>query len=153
MQFSKSKTIASAITLFLMLTIAITLVAVPLANAHDPPRNIPTFAYINVAPNPIGVGQQASVVFWLDNVYDEAAIANDYRFYNYKLTITAPDGDTETQTFEYVADSTSSQHTLYTPTQAGTYTFDFTFPGQDITAGKAGGDGLPVGGTGKWLSF
>ena len=118
--------------LFLTFAIAFSLVALPVANAHDPPQDIPTFAYINVAPNPVGVGQQVTVVFWLNTLFDGTAIANDYRFHNYELKITAPDDTTETRTFDYIADSTSSQYILYAPTQAGTYTFDFTFPGQDI---------------------
>ncbi len=131
MKIAKDKT-AIAIAIFLTVAMAASMVLVPTINAHTPAQDIPTFAYINVAPNPVGVGQRATVVFWLNNVYDQAALANDYRFHNYKLTITAPDDKTEEQTFDYVADSTSSQYILYTPDQAGTYTFKFTFPGQAI---------------------
>ena len=59
-----------------------------------------------------------------------ALLGNNYRFHNYKLTITAPDGTNSTQTFETVTDTTSSQFVQYTPTQTGTYTFTFNFPGQ-----------------------
>ncbi len=34
--------------------------------------NIPTYAYINASPNPIGVGQTAHVYMWLDAVYGVA---------------------------------------------------------------------------------
>jgi hypothetical protein len=128
-KLQSSKT-AIAIALFLMLTL--TLSALPLTFAHTPAWQIPTFAYINVAPNPVGVGQQTTIVFWLNNVYDGAAIANDYRFHNYKLTITKPDQTTEVKNFEYIYDSTSSQYTLYTPTIVGTYNVKFEFPGQTI---------------------
>ena len=49
MHFSKSKT-AAAIALFLMLTIAFTMVALPPAGALDWPTPIPTWTYIGVTP-------------------------------------------------------------------------------------------------------
>jgi outer membrane protein assembly factor BamB len=132
MKISRSKTAATAITLFLMFAMAVSLVALPAANAHDPAWKIPTFAFISVKPDPVGVGQQVIVLMWLDKTFDGTALTNDYRFHNYKLTITKPDGKTETMTWDVCQDPTSSQWTPYTPEQAGTYTFDFTFPGQDI---------------------
>jgi len=134
MQIAKNKTAAIAIAIFLTLSMGASMMLIPSASAHTPAWNIPTFAYINVAPNPVGVGQRATVIFWLNNVFDSAALANDYRFHNYKLTITAPDNTVTTQTWDTVWDSTSSQYTFYTPTQVGTYTFNFTFPGQAINA-------------------
>jgi hypothetical protein len=127
-----TKTKIAAISTILTLILGGTMILLPIASAHDPPWEIPTYAYINVAPNPVGVGQQVIVVFWLDKVYADAHGTNDYRFHNFELTITKPDGTTEEKTFDTVWDSTSSQYTLCTPTQEGTYTFDFTFPGQDV---------------------
>jgi len=103
------------------------------ASAHTPPWSIPTFAYITVAPNPVGVGQQAYVIMWLDKLFSpETALGNDYRFHNYILTIRAPDGTVQTQTFAVISDSTSAQDYAFTPNQVGTYTLNFTFPGQDF---------------------
>jgi hypothetical protein len=132
MKFSRSKSTATAIALFLMFAMTISLVALPTANAHMPAWKIPTYAYIIVAPNPIGVGQSVHIIMWLDKTFDSTALTNDYRFHNYKLTITAPDGKTETQTFDIIWDPTSSQGTSYTPDQVGTYTLKFEFPGQDV---------------------
>src|SRR5450759_4786459 len=64
------KTIAIALAIFLTISMGASTILTPAANAHTPPWNIPTFAYINVAPNPIGVGQQASVIMWLDKTFD-----------------------------------------------------------------------------------
>jgi hypothetical protein len=123
-----------AIALFLMFAMAFSLIALPTANAHSPAWQIPTYAYISVSPTPVGVNQQVLVVFWLDKVFSpETGVTNDYRFHNYELTITDPDGITTKQTFDYIADTTSSQYTTYTPTKVGTYTFNFTFPGQAFT--------------------
>jgi outer membrane protein assembly factor BamB len=113
-----------------MLIIAIPFVPTPIANAHSPPWAIPTFAYLSVGPNPIGVGQQAGVFMWLTNLMPSAAITNDIRFHNYNLTITKPEGSTETHIFDYISDSTSSQFYQYTPSVEGNYTFVFSYPGE-----------------------
>ena len=133
MAFSIDKVKTIVVAFFLMSTIAVTLVALPVANAHTPPWQIPTWAYVNVAPNPVGVGQRTLVIMWLTNIFSpETTLGNDYRFHNYKLTITAPDGTTQSQTFDVVSDPTSAQTYSFTPSQVGTYTVNFTFPGQDF---------------------
>jgi hypothetical protein len=101
---------------------------------HVPPWEITTYAYISVAPNPVGVGQTAAIYMFLYNTFADEALTNDYRFHNFKLTITKPDGHIETQTWDYISDPTSSQSYFYTPDQPGTYTLKFDFPGQDVNA-------------------
>jgi hypothetical protein len=133
MKFSRSKSTAIAVALFLMLAMTISLVTLPAANAHTPAWEIPTYAYIIVAPNPIGVGQSVHIIMWLDKTFDSTALTNDYRFHNYKLTISPPNGSDQIITFDYIADPTSSQGYSYTPDQVGTYTLKFEFPGQDVT--------------------
>jgi outer membrane protein assembly factor BamB len=133
MGISKSKTTASFIALLLLFALAVSLFALPAANAHTPAWEIPTFAFINVAPDPVGVGQTVLVVVWLDKMPGGVDITNDIRFHDYKLTITKPDGTTETKTWDVVLDPTSSAYTEYTPDQVGTYTFKFEFPGQLYT--------------------
>jgi hypothetical protein len=44
----------AAIAILLILSFAISLVALPAVNVHDPPWNLQTWAYIAVAPNPVG---------------------------------------------------------------------------------------------------
>ena len=129
MIIAKSKTIAIAI--FFMFSMVASMMLVPSASAHTPPANLPTYAYINVAPNPTGVGQQVLIIMWLTNIFSPAStLANDYRFHNYELTITSPNGTVTEQTFSIVSDPTSAQTTYFTPTEVGTYTLNFTFPGQ-----------------------
>jgi hypothetical protein len=120
-------------TIFLLFAIAVSLVALPTADSHTPSIKIPTHAYINAAPNPVGVGQQVNVVVWLNIALSGAAIGNDIRFKNYKLTITDPDGNNETITWDTVTDTTSSAYTPYIPNKVGTYSLVFTFPGQVYT--------------------
>ncbi|MCW3983589.1 MAG: hypothetical protein NWE96_06285 [Candidatus Bathyarchaeota archaeon] len=109
------------------------MILLPTASAHDPAWKIPTYAYINAAPNPVGVGQQTTIVVWIDKVLDGASVTNDIRFEDYKLTITKPDGKVETITWDTVTDTTSSAYTLYTPDQVGNYTLFFEFPGLTYT--------------------
>ncbi len=130
------------VTILLTCTIALTLIALPTAVAHTPPWQIPTFAYINARPNPVGVGQQVIIVVWLDKMPAGTAILNTIRFKDYKLTITKPDGTTNVVNWPVVEDTTSSAYTVYTPTQVGTYTLKFEFPGQRYTWNQANTPGL-----------
>ena len=76
MNQKKSLLIAS---LLLMLTILAPLIALPNVNASTPPKTWPTVAYLSVAPNPIGIGQQALFIMWLDkaNPLLKASMDND----------------------------------------------------------------------------
>jgi hypothetical protein len=144
---NKNKTLAIAIAILLTISIGTSMTIFPNVSAHNPPYDIPTYAYIVAAPSPIGVGQTAHVYMWLDCVYGAAGgtvavvptngstasaglLANSYRFHNYNLTITAPDGTVTTQIFPIISDTTSSQYITLTPDQTGTYTLKFSFPGQ-----------------------
>jgi hypothetical protein len=131
-KFSTNRTKATSIVLLLMFAMAVSLVALPTANAFDPSKEIPTFAFVMAIPDPVGVGQWTYIYMWVDKTFDSTALNNDYRFHDYKLTITKPDGTTETKTWDVVWDSTSSQGFSYTPEQAGEYTLKFEFPGQAV---------------------
>ena len=128
---AKNKTIAMTIIALFLLSISAS-ITLPQTSAHTPAWQIKTYAYISVAPNPIGVNQQALVVFWLDKLFDPTiALTNDWRFHNYELVITSPDGQNTTKTWDVCEDTTSVQTTSWTPTQVGNYTLTFIFPGQD----------------------
>ncbi|MDR0372768.1 MAG: PQQ-binding-like beta-propeller repeat protein [Nitrososphaerota archaeon] len=120
------------LSLVLISTIATTLISAPSAIAQSS-GELSSFAFVGVAPNPVGVGQTTYVAMWVDVPMPDASEANDIRRHNYKLIITAPNGDTETKTWDYVADTTGVQSTSYTPTQVGTYTLTFVYPEQTYT--------------------
>ena len=102
-------------------------------SAHGPPGwEIPTFAHIYVAIDPIGVGQTTHIYLFLTPTYADTLMTNNYRFHNYKLIITAPDGTEEVKTWETVQDTTSNQGFSFTPNQVGTYNLTFIFPGQKV---------------------
>jgi hypothetical protein len=143
MNFSKNKYAAVAIAILLIVSTATSVILIPNVSAHDPPLQITTNAYVAGLPNPIGVGQTTLIYMWLNRVFGQwpvgepsgvhyAAVNNDYRFHNYKLTITDPDGQTTTQTFETIQDTTSSQAYSFTPEKVGTYILTFNFPGQNV---------------------
>jgi outer membrane protein assembly factor BamB len=126
-----SKKTTTAIALFLILSFAISLVAMPAANAHTPPWTITDAAYIAVAPNPIGVGQTAVITFWTAQPLPNSAITNDIRKENYTVTVTLPDESVKTlwNPTDYVVNSGGEQTITYVPADAGNYTFTFTFGG------------------------
>jgi hypothetical protein len=161
MQIAKNKTAAIAIAIFLMLSMSASMMLIPTASAHTPAWSIPTYAYITAEPDPVGVGQTIQVYAWLDAVYGAAGgttavigtnastcsaalTANNWRFHNFQVVITAPDGTKETKTWAIVSDPTSSQEFSFTPTQVGTYTFNFTFPGQVYGANGDGYEKSPI---------
>jgi outer membrane protein assembly factor BamB len=126
------------IGLFLMLTIAVTIVALPLANANDPAWEMPTYAYIALSPDPIGINQPVTAVFWIDKIPPTAAgIAGDrWKFY---LDITNPEGTKQT-VGPLTSDPVGGSWYTYTPDQVGSYTFTVRFGPQLIT----GSDGTGI---------
>jgi len=142
MNISKNKSLTT-ITLALILTIATLMASLPITSAHDPPTEQTTYAFIEVAPNPIGVEQTAFVIMWLDKVPPTAWGVGGERWEGFEVEITAPNGDTETKG-PYTSDPTSAAWFLYTPNQIGEYTFYFTFPGQVVDLfGPTGIPGFP----------
>jgi hypothetical protein len=133
MQSSKIKSTTIAIAILLTISLTTTIVLLPTVNAHTPPWTFVSYAYIVASPNPVGVGQTVSVVFWVDAPFPGASVTNDIRRHDYKLTITKPDGSTETKQWPVLSDSTGMQFYQYTPDQIGDYTFKFEYPGQTYT--------------------
>ena len=141
-----------AITLTLMLAFGV-FAALPLASASTPPINVPSYAYLAISPNPVGVNQQVFFVMWVHGAPPTAAGNAGDRWHDFNLKITKPDGTTENKG-PFVSDPTGSTYTLYTPTQTGTYKVDFTYTGQVISLnnpqnGLPGSNSVYVGDT--WL--
>ena len=144
MKKPNSKSIAIIFAVLLSISMSTSIILIPNVNAHTPAWSIPTYAYIWAAPNPIGVGQTVHVYMWLDSVFgaagtatvgtSEALLSNNYRFHDFNLIITAPDGTNTTQNFATISDPTSSQAYSFTPSAAGTYTLTFNFAGQAYSA-------------------
>jgi hypothetical protein len=120
------------IALILPLTFSAFMATIPAATAHTPALIVKTRAYLSVEPNPIGVGQAAFVNFWLDKTPPTANAAYGDRFQNFTVTITKPDGSTQT-IGPVASDAVGGAWGTFTPTTIGQYQFVFNFPGQTIT--------------------
>jgi outer membrane protein assembly factor BamB len=113
-------------------------ISVPGTGAVQGP-DTPTFAFLNVAPNPVGVNQPATVVMWLANIplfYNAStgSVTGNSQvilFEGYSVTITKPDGSQETLG-PYSSDPIASYYLQYVPTVIGKYTFQFHYPGQHV---------------------
>jgi hypothetical protein len=79
----KKNFLAISIAILLAISMAASIMLVPETNAHTPSWDIPTFAHIYVATNPIGVGQTAYIYLFLTPTYADTNVVNDYRFHNY----------------------------------------------------------------------
>ena len=132
MHMTKNKIVSIAIAILLTISMSASMILLPTASAHTPAWGIPTFAHIQAVTNPVGIGQKASIYLFLTPTYADEAITNGYRFHNYGLTITAPNGQVSTVNFSTVIDTTSNQGYSFVPDQVGTYQLLFQFPGQNV---------------------
>ncbi len=116
----------------LMLAMAISVVALPAAFAQSSGEKT-SYAYIFVAPNPVGVGQKVYISLLVDFSLPNSLVTNDIRRHGYKLTITTPEGKTEKFEWPVVDDTTNVAFMTYVPVQVGTYTLKFDYAGQTYT--------------------
>ena len=108
---SKNK-IANAIAIFLIVSMTLTMVALPTALAHTPPTANTTYCYIAPAPSTIGVGQQMLIVWWLNAVPPTAAGAIGDRW-NVYIDIIKPDATNDTFG-PLTSDSVGGGYAIYT---------------------------------------
>jgi len=117
MNFDKTK--IATITLILMLTFSATILTLPMVSAHDPAWDIPVIAYAVVTPDPVGVGQQALIVFW-PNFYPITAVGAYGDRYTWMIEITDPSGAKQT-IGPITSDPVGGGWTTFTPNQIGSY--------------------------------
>ncbi len=107
---------------------------------------IPTWVFSTISPNPVGVGQEFTMVIFNPQVPYQAQDTNSIR-YKYHVVITKPDGATETipSSGSLTSDSTGTTYAKYTPDQIGNYSvmvvfeqLNWVFP--EAIAGTAGRD-------------
>jgi hypothetical protein len=126
-QGNKSK---NAFALILMLILACSIMlSMPIAQAQTVDRQ--TYPFIVAVPNPVGLNQVAAVSMWLSEFPPSTAnLAIPITPWTFVLTITNPDGTTQTNT--YKSDAIGGTEVDFKPTKTGTYYFQFTF--QQVTA-------------------
>ena len=135
MKINKNEKTAISIALLLITSMALSMLTIPNTNALTPApgkMSIPTYAFLNVSPNPIGVGQTATINFFLNLVPPTAYYYYGDRWHDMTILVTKPDGTTQTLG-PFSSDATGGSFATFTPDQVGNYTIVFSFPGQIIT--------------------
>jgi len=131
-----NKAAAIAIAFILMLTMTSAVVLVP-SFASNPPVNVPTYSYVTVTPNPVGVNQYCTIVVYVDKYSNTAGGANGQFWDGYLLTITKPDGTTQTIGPWKCRSATASDYQIFHPDQVGNYTVVFSWPGGIVQPSEA----------------
>ena len=140
MKISKSKTKATLISLLLVLTIAVSLFSTILLTAKaqviQPVVTVPNWIYVSAAPNPVGVGQPMTIVYWgrhmpPSTLQDPSLGAPGGRecWTGVTITITDPDQTKETISLP-PSDPVGSGWYTFVPDKLGNYTIQAHFPGQ-----------------------
>jgi hypothetical protein len=126
----RSKSAVILISAILMISMA-TSVAMAQLNATTMDKHIPTYAFINVSPNPCGVGQTVTVNFFLSTPPENGAQLGVPT--NMSVVVTYPDGTEHTLgNGNFTGDQTGGTFTTFTPTATGNYTFQFIYGGQTL---------------------
>ena len=122
------QTAKTILAIFLLATTSF-LICFPLANSATWQA---TYCFINVAPSPIGIGQQAQVTFWLSAT---PPLNGNYEtvFHGFTIVVTKPDGQNSTMG-PFNSDTVGSGYTLFTPDQLGNYSFQCFYAGENTTA-------------------
>ena len=137
----KNKTTAIVITLLLTLSMATAITFQKTNAANFPGTTIPTWAYLRVVPDQIGLGQNVLLVMWVDKPPPTANGILGDRWVNMTVKITDPDGIV-TNLGPFKSDDAGGYTATYTPTKLGDYTAVMIFPGETLT-GSLGNDGFP----------
>jgi len=142
MDLSRRKTTV-AIALFLTATIAVTLIALPTINARMWYEPIPTWTYIGVAPETVGVSEQVIIVFWC-NLIPPTAIGAYGDRWTFWVDVTTPSGDEDTLG-PYESDPVGGAWCTYVPTEVGTYSLVARMDAHTIDGGASRGMENPTG--------
>jgi hypothetical protein len=124
MNISFKKTNAT-FSLLLIMTIAISLMALPTAFAQEP-TEVPSYPFINAIPNPVGVGQ--TVTLHVGSLWPGGA-TSEGGWENLEVFI-KKDGQAYQTISNIKTDSTGGTGVSWTPEEAGTYTLTTYFPEQ-----------------------
>jgi len=120
----KSKVLIVLLSALLMLIMALSLVmAQPPPQFPPPGTKIPTYSILNVAPNPVGVGQTVTLAMFLSAPTQTSQYAEFFT-----IVETLPDG-TSTTLGPFISDWTGGTATTIVPTVVGNYSFQMFYSG------------------------
>ena len=135
----KNKNALILLSMFLMLSMAASTTLSPntLAQVVPAPGTvIPTYAQMNVFPNPVGVGQQITLGIFLATPLETAG--NGGEAHNMTVQVVPPSGSNVTLG-PYTSDTTGGTVAYYTPSQVGIYTFQLFYAGEPLGNASLGG--------------
>jgi len=116
----KNKNFLMAISVLLMLSFVVSMLAVPNADAQVTDGRI-RHSFVDLIPSVVGVGQPALVNF---GAIEQLSLVNDG--WNVTLSYVGPDGKVVNKDFKTF--STGTRGERFTFTEAGNYTFWLTMP-------------------------
>ena len=129
----KTKFTIATIALVLVLTTSMLMATTPIAEAQFPFK---TYTYISVSPNPVGIYQNVSILFWLHAAPPQTSFT-EYYGWNFSVTITSPDRSVFTAG-PFESDSTGGSFYVFTPDMVGTYECQANFLGATIDIARSG---------------
>ena len=103
----------------------------PIANAHDPPWNVPTNTFVSCAPATVGVGQYTTIIIWVDR-YSPTAGGTTGQTFTFQINITQPDGSLKIIGPFHSTSALGSDYRTFVPDQVGTYKIEGSFAGATI---------------------
>jgi outer membrane protein assembly factor BamB len=137
----------SAVALFTMFLISATMISIPTTNAQIAVPERKTAGYISVNPHTIGLNQELTVNLWIypapAGPHFEAGYTNPTYFHNITVTFARPDGTKDTfmpldgsstENSSLGIEEVGTMWFLYKPNQVGTWTAEFSFPGETYAA-------------------
>ncbi len=134
----------ASLTIAIILMLAATSIFAVIPSVSAATKMVDTYAFIAVAPDPVGVGQNLLVTFRLDKVSPNAgALGVGTMFTGFTVRITLPDGTVFDKT-GLTTDPTSNGWFNYVPTMVGQYKLQTIFPGQRINGTSFGFFGMTV---------
>jgi hypothetical protein len=122
---SKSKTTTIAITVFLMMAMTISLVALPNTSAQT--SSVKTYAFIGATPNPVGVGQEVLLHIGISQQTPSTYLS----WTGLSVTITGPNSYHKTIS-DISTDATGGTGRSVTFDTVGVYDIQTHFPQQDM---------------------
>ena len=123
----KNKTAIVLLTTLLMLSLLISMRPALGDSAIAQGSHIPTYSFINIYPNPVGVGQQVTLGIFLANPFPTNEDAK-----NMTIVETTPSGTTVTLG-PFESDLTAGTVAYMTPDTVGNYTFQLVYLGEALT--------------------
>jgi hypothetical protein len=126
---SKNKAAAIAIAILLTLSLAASAMLPRISAQVNVPAgtHVPSYAHLNVAPNPAGINQPVTL-----NMFLLVPLLTSESAVNFTIVQTDPAGHTETLG-PFTSDATGGTYTVVYPDQVGEWTFQFFYGGQTLT--------------------